>query len=66
MFWASWKDGSIAVGRGAQVGQDVLVQWTDPSPHPVVQLHVTTGDDTPGLWEILSAESRLHSVRSCV
>ncbi|XP_046377746.2 uncharacterized protein LOC124149944 [Haliotis rufescens] len=50
-FWISWEDGVISVGAGKVVGVEMFMTWTDPTPHPVNYIAVSTGWGSTGLWE---------------
>ncbi|XP_071086095.1 uncharacterized protein [Haliotis cracherodii] len=50
-FWISWANGVISVGSGVEVGVGSFMTWTDPSPHPVNYIAVSTGWGSKGLWE---------------
>ena len=48
-FWISWANGKILVGRYT-VGEQVLLDWTDPAPRPVNALSLSS-NDTKGITE---------------
>ena len=50
-FWVSWLNGKIEVGRGSLVGDDRMMEWQDPDPHPVAMVAVSTGWGATGDWE---------------
>ncbi|XP_046377745.2 C3 and PZP-like alpha-2-macroglobulin domain-containing protein 8 [Haliotis rufescens] len=50
-FWISWANGVISVGSGVEVGVGRFMTWTDPSPHAVRYIAVSTGWGSPGLWQ---------------
>ncbi|XP_013397759.1 uncharacterized protein LOC106164412 [Lingula anatina] len=50
-FWLSWDGGHIKLGSGTTVGQNVLVDYADPSPYSVSTLSVMTTGGT-GQWQI--------------
>ena len=56
-FWVSWFGGHIQVGRGWQVGVDVVIEYMieDP-PQPYGGFHAyafSTGYGAIGYWEFL-------------
>lgn len=46
-FWISWEDGSIVVGQGNVVGQNVIMKYTDATPSRVNYIALS-GWDAPG------------------
>ncbi|XP_063447519.1 C3 and PZP-like alpha-2-macroglobulin domain-containing protein 8 [Mytilus trossulus] len=51
-FWISWEAGSIMVGSGNRVGENVLVSLTDPDPFTVKVLGIMTGSKVIGEWKV--------------
>ena len=49
-FWISWEDGRLAVGRGAVVGDELVVAWTDNNPRMVRTVGLATGIGSQGNW----------------
>ncbi|CAC5399918.1 unnamed protein product [Mytilus coruscus] len=51
-FWISWEAGSIMVGSGNVVGDNVIVSWIDPDPFIVKSLGILTLDKEVGEWKV--------------
>ena len=49
-FWVSWRNGTIRVGEGQEVGTGVFMEWTDPNPHPVKFIGFSSWSDHPTQW----------------
>ena len=53
-FWIQWQtDGNISVGEGA-VGTGEFLRYTDPDPHPIHSVSISTGEGSSGQWQISS------------
>lgn len=53
-FWISWKNGTIHFGTGENVGQNALLNYTDPLPIYRKNVHsiaVASGLGAVGEWE---------------
>ena len=54
-FWVSWLDGMVHFGTGEVVGQNALLNYTDPQPLYRKYVHsiaVASGTDVLAEWEI--------------
>ncbi|XP_071132690.1 uncharacterized protein [Mytilus edulis] len=51
-FWISWEAGSIMVGSGNGVGENVIVSWIDQAPFSVKSLGILTLDNEVGEWKV--------------
>ncbi|CAG2192889.1 unnamed protein product [Mytilus edulis] len=51
-FWISWEAGSIMVGSGNGVGENVIVSWIDQAPFSVKSLGILTLDKVVGEWKV--------------
>ena len=51
-FWISWEAGSIMVGSGNRVGENVLVSLIDPDPFTVKSLGILTLYKEVGEWKV--------------
>ena len=51
-FWISWEAGSIMVGSGNVVGENVIVSWINPDPFSVKSLGIVTLDNVDGEWKV--------------
>ncbi|XP_048242378.1 uncharacterized protein LOC124146843 [Haliotis rufescens] len=59
-FWTNWVDGTVKVGRGATVGQDEILSYTDPNPHAINYFAAATGWGSSGEWIFDLCESSLQ------
>jgi hypothetical protein len=51
-FWISWNNGTIRVGTGHNVGHGEFMRWTDPSPHMVNYVGISTWTGSSAEWSI--------------
>jgi hypothetical protein len=51
-FWADAQHGHVRLGRGSVVGDDVVLEWHDPSPLDVNYVAVSTGAGSKGRWSV--------------
>ncbi|CAC5419485.1 unnamed protein product [Mytilus coruscus] len=51
-FWISWEAGSIMVGSGNVVGDNVIVSWIDSDPFIVKRLGIFTARKQVGEWKV--------------
>ncbi|VDI03753.1 Hypothetical predicted protein [Mytilus galloprovincialis] len=51
-FWVSWSGGHIKIGRGPTVGENMFVEWEDPSPTNVRSIGMCTWWGNTGQWKI--------------
>ncbi len=56
-FWLSWNDGLIVAGSGSEVGESILMSWTNPNPWPIVAASFGGYDNVPGRWRYSLSES---------
>ncbi len=50
LFWISWDNGTMRVGREQHVGYDVICEWKDPTPRTINYLSISTGWGSDGKW----------------
>ena len=50
-IWMSWTNGTISVGRGTVINEDVIMKYTDLNPSPVNYIALS-GWDSPGTVDI--------------
>lgn len=55
-FWISWTDSTIRVGFGEEPFQNEFLSWTDPNPHEVNYVGLSTGWGALGNWIFGSGE----------
>ena len=51
-FWADAKNGHIRLGLGHLVGENLIMDWQDPSPHSATYVGLMTGWGSTGLWTV--------------
>ena len=51
MYWVSWPQGRIAMGRGTEVGQREILNWEDPNFHEVNAISISNWYGFNGTWE---------------
>ncbi|CAG2246505.1 unnamed protein product [Mytilus edulis] len=52
-LWISWEAGSIMVGSGNVIGENVIVSWIDPYPFIVKSVGIMTIAKTVGEWKVV-------------
>lgn len=51
-YWLSWANGNIRLGSGSIVGENIILEYTDPAPIPVNWLSLYGWSDIPGSFII--------------
>jgi len=51
-FWLKWGDSNLQVGRGTEVGIDVIMEYGHNSKLDVQWLAISTGWGSTGEWAI--------------
>ena len=49
-FWVDAKDGLVRLGKGNTIGNDIIVQWQDPSPLDPIYIGFMTQSGSTGIW----------------
>ena len=49
LFWISWHNGQVAVGRGRKMGRNIVMAYEEMNPFRLTALSVTT-DGSNGTW----------------
>ena len=62
-FWVSWKDGLIMAGFGHMIGEEILVQYSDPDAPMVNAVSFMTGWGTSGRWKVKRAASKWQTAK---
>ncbi|XP_063447527.1 C3 and PZP-like alpha-2-macroglobulin domain-containing protein 8 [Mytilus trossulus] len=52
LFWISWEAGSVKVGSGNRVGENVIVSLIDPDPLTVQSFGIMTVTKVVGEWKV--------------
>jgi hypothetical protein len=64
-FWIRQEiasgEGHLEVGEGHEVGNRVLLYYTDPDPYEVKSVSVSTGHGAKGDWQVLHAQSMFNN-----
>ena len=42
-FWASAKNGVVRLGLGHSIGDEIIMEWTDPNPNTVTYIGLMRG-----------------------
>ncbi|XP_062607741.1 uncharacterized protein LOC134269556 [Saccostrea cucullata] len=50
-FWVSWDNGIIMAGEGQVVGNGTFMKWTDPKPHSVNFIGISSWDTAETHWK---------------
>ena len=51
-FWVSWVGGGVLVGRGAVIGQEVLLNWDSPTGYPITTVGFSTRESEAAQWDV--------------
>ena len=51
-FWADAVNGLVRLGRGHQIGSEIIMQWQDPEHHIATRVGLMTGWGSTGTWEV--------------
>ena len=49
-FWVDAKNGLVRLGKGNTLGNDIIVQWQDPSPLDPIYIGFMTQSGSTGIW----------------
>ena len=60
-FWLSWTDGLIRVGRGNNIGDQVVVEWLDTEPLGITFAAIT-GWNQLGIWEFSLLKGKTYTM----
>lgn len=52
-FWFSWTGNKVMFGKGNVTGNNVISDWSDPTPFAVNGIGISTGFGKTGKWKIL-------------
>ncbi|XP_062588860.1 uncharacterized protein LOC134250513 [Saccostrea cucullata] len=50
-FWVSWDNGTIMAGEGQVVGNGTFMKWTDPNPHGVNFIGISSWNTAETHWK---------------
>ncbi|XP_061194695.1 uncharacterized protein LOC133202836 [Saccostrea echinata] len=54
-FWVSWENGKIKAGEGKVVSNGTFMEWTDPKPHPVNFIGISSWTTAETHWKFNKA-----------
>jgi len=57
LLWISWHDGQVAVGRGREMGHDIVMAYEEMNSFRLTALSVTT-DGSSGTWRFPIKQGR--------
>lgn len=60
-FWVSWVNGTVRAGEGKNVGINTFMEWTDPTPHPVNFLGISSWKTAPTQWKFNKGNTCTYS-----
>ncbi|XP_062616866.1 C3 and PZP-like alpha-2-macroglobulin domain-containing protein 8, partial [Saccostrea cucullata] len=50
-FWVSWENGTIETGEGKEIGNGKFMKWTDPKPHTVNFIGISSWHTAEAHWK---------------